>query len=346
MDKLTLPVHLKDVTDNMLQTLGNKRVRDVLESRFGFKDGRRRTLESIGQKYNITRERVRQIEENGLSQLVKFGAQDMARPVVTAVADHLARNGEISEERRLFDAVADRKYHPHLHFVLALVGRLTKQPETETHHDRWYTKEDVRKAAEKILERVVAALEQIKKPVSENELYRLLSEEARAVLSATPEKSHLDSYLSISKVIGKNPFQEYGLTHWATIHPKGVRDKAYVVLAKAGRPIHFSEITSEINKVGWSKKKAHVQTVHNELIKSPNFVLVGRGLYALKEWGYDKGTVKDVLMSVLREAKHPLSQAEVVKQTLGKRFVKENTIMLNLQDRTKFKKVDEGYALV
>ncbi|MBU6415073.1 hypothetical protein KGQ34_02440, partial [Patescibacteria group bacterium] len=242
MDKLTLPVHLKDVTDNVLKTLGNKRVQDVLERRFGFKDGRRQTLESIGQKYNITRERVRQIEENGLSQLVKFGAQDMARPVVAAVANHLAQNGEISEERRFFDAVADRKYHPHLHFVLALAGKLAKQPETDIHHDRWYTKEEVRKSVEKILDGVVAALEETKKPVSENDLYRLLSEQARSVLGATPEKTHLDSYLSISKIIGKNPFHEYGLTHWATIHPKGVRDKAYIVLAKAGKPLHFSEI--------------------------------------------------------------------------------------------------------
>ncbi len=341
-----LPVHLKDVTNNVLKTLGNKRVQDVLERRFGFKDGRRQTLESIGQKYNITRERVRQIEENGLSQLVKFGASEAVRPVVAAVADHLTRHGEISEERRFFDSVADRKYHPHLHFVLALAGKLSKQPENDIHHDRWYTKDEVRHAAEKILDGVVRALEETKKTVSESELYALLSRETRTVLGTAPEKSHLDSYLSISKVIRKNPFHEYGLTHWATIHPKGVRDKAYIVLAKSGKPLHFSDITAEINKVGWTKKKAHVQTVHNELIKGPSFVLVGRGLYALKEWGYDKGTVKDVLMSVLREAKRPLKQDEVVKQTLAKRFVKENTIMLNLQDRAKFKKVAEGYTLV
>ncbi len=80
---------------------------------------------------------------------------------------------------------------------------------------------------------------------------------------------------------------------------KGMRDYAFLVIRKHGSPIHFREVARQINLV--FKKKAHTATTHNELIKDPRFVLVGRGLYALKEWGYMSGVVKDVIAPFSRE---------------------------------------------
>jgi len=119
-----------------------------------------------------------------------------------------------------------------------------------------------------------------------------------------------------------------------------------VVLAKHEKPLHFTEVAKAINKSGWSRRTAHPQTVHNELIKDNRFVLVGRGLYALKQWGYEPGTVKDVLVSVLKQSVRPMSKDEITKKVLEKRMVKENTILLNLQDKKKFKRAGEGYTLV
>jgi RNA polymerase primary sigma factor len=45
------------------------RERDVLRLRFGFDDGRQRTLDEVGNLFGVTRERIRQIEAKALRKL-------------------------------------------------------------------------------------------------------------------------------------------------------------------------------------------------------------------------------------------------------------------------------------
>ena len=47
----------------------NPREREVLKLRFGLDDGYPRTLEEVGQMFNVTRERIRQIEAKALKKL-------------------------------------------------------------------------------------------------------------------------------------------------------------------------------------------------------------------------------------------------------------------------------------
>ena len=83
------------------------------------------------------------------------------------------------------------------------------------------------------------------------------------------------------------------------------------------------------------------------MIKDKRFVLIGRGIYALKEWGYSKGTVSDIIATVLKEASTPLHKDEIVKKVLENRFVKETTVLLNLQGKPQFKRVSKAtYELV
>ncbi|MFZ3031722.1 MAG: hypothetical protein WA082_01680, partial [Candidatus Moraniibacteriota bacterium] len=72
------------------------------------------------------------------------------------------------------------------------------------------------------------------------------------------------------------------------------------------------------------------QTVHNELIKDQRFVLVGRGIYALSDWGYKPGTVKDVITEILQAAGKPLSREDILARVLEIRQVKKSTIIINL----------------
>jgi hypothetical protein len=106
-------------------------------------------------------------------------------------------------------------------------------------------------------------------------------------------------------------------------------------------------VAERIDKAGWSKRRAHPQTVHNELIKDPRFVLIGRGLYALKEWGYEPGVVREILVSVMKEAGTPLSKDDIVRLVSERRFVKPQTILLNLQNKSLFRRTEDGkYTLV
>ena len=64
----TLHSMLKEEISSVLQTL-DERERKILELRFGIHDGTSRTLEEVGSEFNVTRERVRQIESKALRKL-------------------------------------------------------------------------------------------------------------------------------------------------------------------------------------------------------------------------------------------------------------------------------------
>lgn len=59
---------LREKLNGVLDTL-NERERSVIEQRFGLKDGNPRTLEEVGRQFNVTRERIRQIEAKALRKL-------------------------------------------------------------------------------------------------------------------------------------------------------------------------------------------------------------------------------------------------------------------------------------
>jgi RNA polymerase primary sigma factor len=59
---------LKEQIDDVLSTLSHREQR-VIQLRFGLEDGRSRTLEEVGKEFNVTRERIRQIEAKALRKL-------------------------------------------------------------------------------------------------------------------------------------------------------------------------------------------------------------------------------------------------------------------------------------
>ena len=59
---------LKEQLEDVLCTL-NEREQKVLKLRFGLEDGRARTLEEVGKEFDVTRERIRQIEAKALRKL-------------------------------------------------------------------------------------------------------------------------------------------------------------------------------------------------------------------------------------------------------------------------------------
>jgi DNA-directed RNA polymerase delta subunit len=127
----------------------------------------------------------------------------------------------------------------------------------------------------------------------------------------------------------KNPLGEWGKTSAPGIRVKNIRDHAYLALKRHGSPMHFREVAKAIEKL--FGKKAHEATTHNELIKDSRFVLVGRGIYALKEWGYRPGPVVEIIKQVLKE-NGALTKDEIMKKVAKERYVKPNTVIVNLQN--------------
>jgi len=206
----------------------------------------------------------------------------------------------------------------------------------------WTNNVSARGKAEKIVDYLINEFNKQNRVLNEQEVLDMLAQKH----AEAPSKMFY-VVLDISREINKNSFNELGLSNWPEISPQGVKDRAYLVLKKEGKPLHFTEITELINKLGLASRPAYTQTVHNELIKDPRFVLTGRGTYALSDWGYQPGTVEDVIERILRENNRPMTKEEILQAVLNQRQVKPNTILLNLQRSGKTVRQDDGkYKLV
>jgi hypothetical protein len=351
MSKLILPIDLEEATKILLKKLPTRRMKDVVEKRFGLKGGKKKTLEAIGQEYKITRERVRQIEVDAMKHLSREEHLREVQPTLQVLEAHFRDHGGVLAGHHFFGMLPSRGTSAHAAILLTVSNSFTELPETADFHKRWTTDKKSAELAEEIILYSKDRLAEIGHPLPPEELQAIVAKHARELTQKELPIEVRDAYLASSKNIRQNSYGEWGLMSWPTISPRGVKDKAYLVLAKSGKPMHFREVAVAINTLGvpartsWNKRKAHPQTVHNELIKDNRFVLVGRGLYALKEWGYEPGTVRDILVSIFKKGGKPLSKEEVIKMVLEKRFVKPPTILLNLQDRSLFRRVDDNYTL-
>lgn len=336
------PIKFDALVQNVVETLP-KRTKTIIVRRFGLKNGKRETLEAIGSDYNITRERVRQVENDARKYLAREDAQEKLAPAFQYLKDHFAEHGHVRAEEKILEHLSGEE-HPHpkrqaIFFVLTVGDAFNREQESDSYRTHWTTDEGAKAKMAELLSHLVSRFEEQRRVLREEELLQAAREYAGV------DERAAQSYLDVSREIEQNVFGEYGLAEWPEVRPVGVRDKAYLVMRREEKPLHFSDITSRINEAHFSPRKAYVQTVHNELIKDKRFVLVGRGLYALEEWGYAPGTVRDVIAGVLKE-KGALTREEVLEEVLKRRMVKPNTIVLNLQNPKIFIRVDGGkYAL-
>lgn len=327
------------VTTKFLKVV-NGRTRDVLEKRYGLgADTETHTLESIGRTYGITRERVRQIENHGMQTIQKSSLYNELTHVFDELHRILDEQGVIVDEAMLLEKVAPKQAHRnHVFFLLSLGHSFTRVKEDQSFKNRWHIDHSVASAIEKGLQKIHGSLEADELIAETDILMRLKAEiEQLGVKYHTPER--LFNFLQISKKVGRNQLGDWGNAESSNIRTKGVRDYAYLVVKRHGSPMHFREVSEAIVDV--FNRTAHVATTHNELIKDKRFVLVGRGLYALTEWGYTQGVVKDVIQAILREHGE-LSREEIIDLVRKERYVKDNTIMVNLQDGALFKRTASG----
>ncbi len=329
----------KQVTKTLLDVLPD-RARDVLEKRYGLGvDGETYTLEAIGKSYGITRERVRQIENYGLQSIQKSEVYKKHYELfieMQKLIDQLG-GGIIAEHVLLDELSQDASVRNHIYFLLVVGDPFFKSKENPHYSHRWYTERKIADTVEKALKNVHKSLDK-DALVSESEILERFRNELIEIADKHDEET-LKRWLLISKQIGRNPLGDWGPSDSPNIRVKGIRDYAYLAVKRHGSPMHFKEVAQAINEL--FGHDAHVATTHNELIKDGRFVLVGRGLYALSEWGYTAGVVKEVLRQIL-EADGPLSREEIIDKVRKERYVKDNTIMVNLQDTNLFKRLANG----
>lgn len=323
-----------------LLTAPSKRAREVLARRFGLGSNPvRETLEAIGDRSGITRERVRQIEAAGLDAVRASDTFKAAKAAFGEIAQYIGSLGAIVPEETFLAALGkDEKTRNRFRFFLMLDSAFFRERETNDFLARWHIDSVTAKHIHEALSKLYTSLSDTE-VVSEGKILNLFLDELKQVNDVYKNEEVLKRWLSLSKHIGNNPLAQWGRVTAPAIRIKGVRDYAYLAVKRHGSPMHFSEVATAIGEL--FSKKAHIATTHNELIKDPRFVLVGRGLYALTEWGYTPGVVRDVIREALKK-EGPMKKDEIIKHVKRVRFVKENTILVNLNNSRYFKRLKDG----
>ena len=317
------------------------KTKDIFDRRFGVKSGKPETLEIIGKTFGITRERVRQIEEAGFNH-VRKNNKEALDAVFAEFANYFKDNGGFKKEENILQELGGRNQKPYVLFLLTLGEQFSKVAEKKDYNYFW---SDIPNAQEKVKENLnslVSEMQKIGKPIPKKDFYAKVAQ-----IQGLSQPATL-SYLEVSKRIQPNKEGALGLVEWPEIKPRGVKDKSFLVFKKHGKPLHFTEVAKLIDKLEYNlpNKKTYPQTVHNELIKDARFVLVGRGTYALAEWGYVPGTIKDIITKVLKDKNEPMPKDEVVKQVLAQRLVAKNTVLMNLNNKKHFDKdLNDNYFL-
>jgi len=308
----------------------------VLVNRYGLgAKATKLTLDAIGKKYAITRERVRQIENHSLMSIRKSKVYNDAETIFTELKELVLTLGGLISEKDLLNHLAkDASTQNHFHFLMVIGEEFKREKEDDEFKHRWYVDTELSEKIKNTLRKLYGKLSD-DELVFEGDLISSFLEEVKDLNEKYKSEEVVKRWLSVSHKIGKNPLGEWGRTSSSNVNAKGMRDFAFLVIRKHGSPIHFKEVAKAITQ--YFNKKAHVATTHNELIKDPRFVQVGRGLYALSEWGYMPGVVKDVIKKII-EKEGPLPKEKIVEKVLKERYVKENTILVNLQNPKYFKR--------
>lgn len=321
----------------------DERQKDVVAGRFGLNAYEEpQTLAALGKKYGITRERVRQIQADALRVLKERGP---AHPTVARFAErsrkYLKSAGGISRRedflkhhRSFVEDLGER----HIDLLREACSAFFAHPEDKEFWAFYYIDKQCLEEAKEFIDELLGFLRAKKSEILSfsncQEHLRSFAKKRRL------NPAHAERCIGVSKKFHRNSYGDIGLSEWPEIKPATIRDYIYLVLKKEKKPLHFAAIADKINEKN-PGKKALKATVHNELIKDPRFVLVGRGLYGLSEHGHKPGTAREVIKRILTET-GPMRAKGIIAAVLKERFFKPNTVLVNLQNKKFFSRRPDG----
>lgn len=339
--KSQLTLNLQELLGDLFLVLTQKET-EVIKRRFALAGQSKQTLEKIGKHFTVTRERIRQIESIALSKLKRTVRTTGLNDVNEMAKGILRASGGLMLSSELVSSVLKRLPGSEmvdgsiLKLSFSIDNEMASEGRSQTYKPFWRLSNLSMDDITTIVDMSVKFLNKRHSCMKAAEL--ISSIQAMPVFQGRiPSSELILSCLTIDERLKEIP-EGWGLTEWRFVRPRSIRDKVEIILKKSGRPMHFMEIANTIKEAGFDHKNVTVQAVHNELIRYPQFVLVGRGLYALREWGYEPGTVADVIETILKQ-KGALSKKQIIEEVSKQRTVKVGTISLNLQKMPYFVRV-------
>lgn len=334
---------MKKIVEEIIQNL-NPKERETIIKRYGLRGGEIETLESIGKELGITRERVRQIQNQAIQKI---------KPIINS---HQEIKNFIQKTKQFLEPIGVQEEYYFYHILIK--NKLIKAGEEKIirffliHHEDigYYPGDDFLKSfyakdknyslfLKHILKKIyIHLIENHQKIFSEDELFHLILKEIKIHKIQEKNFESLINLIRIIRHLHKNPFNFWGFIKNYFIVPTSLKHKIYLILKSENRPLHFSEIHKKINQITqiedeflhpiW-KKPYSLESIKNELIKNSDFVFVGRGTYALKEWGFEEGKIFDVLKNFILKNKE-VSFQKVYEFINSQKIVKPSTLSIYL----------------
>lgn len=331
---------LNGLINNLLLLLTDKE-KTVVTKRFNLDNSKKHTLEEIGKDFSVTRERVRQIEKNALSKMKRNVFNTTLNDLHSFTKEKILENGSMMREESFIETLSTLLTEKtpfnenELHLALVLHDELNCVGNTINFHP--YIRNNdlsdftLKFASDKLIN-------QLNKYGNIKKISKIHNDLKPVMDEIGFDLNRMRSLIDIDKRITFVEDDFVGLLEWRHIHPRTLRDKILYILRKEKQPLHFGEISEKISEAKFDRRNVNVQAVHNELIRHDQFVLIGRGIYALSEWGYESGTVSAVIEKILSEMAE-LSQEEIIEEVLKQRQVKKITIVLALKNGDKFERI-------
>jgi len=323
----------------------SKKEQIIIEKRSGLW-GNKETLENIGKLFSpsLTRERVRQIEHASIEKIGRIVKKttliqihDFAKRVLEKNGGILGKDKLIREIVRNFDLDKEMNVSI-LEIIIQSDYDILKSKPTFGTKTYFYLPDINKKTIEAIHKYTLQILNKRNTVFPQETLFAQL----RSVCNVSWEDIFFVNVLSVFEDILFTDGGMVGLAKWESLNPKTLKAKALYVLQKEGIPMHFVTIANRISQT--MNETVKTTTVHNELIRNPEFILVGRGIYALQSWGiYYGGTVSDVIVDVMKKNKGPMSREEVVAAVSKVKQVKPATVYINLQNKKLFQRVGRNF---
>lgn len=350
MDDKKIKVNLDETNVKDILQYCKPKEQLVLFRKFGLSSGKETPLQRIGEAYGLTRERVRQIENQGLMRFRRLIiGNDKYLKVIEEAKKILDANGGFLVEDDFLAKLLNKG-----------IGKFNSQELKMiivSDFDIYYLKRN--KSLWKgfyidpIFEDLLTDMSQYitnyfgKKSLAED-LYEFVDKLKAKFSSEYEDIAYLENNLFYTNffksVKGISTFYgKVGLETFTEVNPRTIKQKVLYILRRINKPLHYQEMATKVME-WFPEKPVKVNTVHNELVKNNDlFVNMGLGIYGLKEWGFEGGSVKDIIERILERMDRPMAIKEISKEVLKEKMVSPNTIVLTLQKyKNLFERVEKG----
>lgn len=310
----------------------------VLFRKFGLTTGKETPLQKIWELYGLTRERVRQIENQWLMRFRRLIiGNDKYLKVLEEAKKILDTNWWFLVEEEFFAKLINKwigKFNPQ-ELKMIIVSdfdiyylkrnrRLRKGFYIEPHFEDLLT------------EMAIFVVDYFEKKGEAEDLYEFVDRLKNHFGVEYDDVHYLQKnifYTNFFKSVRKIAtfYGKIGLDSFTEVNPTTIKQKTLYILRRIEKPLHYQEMATKVME-WFPEKPVKVNTVHNELVKNNDiFVNMGLWIYWLKEWWFEGWSVKEIIQRVLKKNDRPMAIKEIQNEVLKEKMISPNTIVLTLQ---------------